>query len=191
MAGGFGLLAWKRASPTPPAPRPGRRDDAARQPQRPLRQGAAGRGGAARGLATWLASPSRPQPPPSLPRSLSAAAAWAGRARGRLRHTLPHTHSHIPARTHPRACISCSFPGRHSGAHESLLARPPGRDPCTQAQGPPLASRRFSPPGSSRPRSQPPGPDPFAAAAAAAAGTWKQQEAPDQHTLTVRTRSYH
>lgn len=166
------VLLCSRLSPSPSRPRPERSEDAARQPQRPLRQEAAGRGGAAPDRATCLVSPGARSL--SLPRSLSAAAARAGRARGRLRHTLTHTHTH----THPRARTRAPASRALSLADTQTLTsrswpRPAGqRPPSTQTPGPPSASSACSPDGSSRPRVTATWPNSLATAATV--GTWKQ-----------------
>lgn len=90
----------------------------------------------------------RPGSLPPAARSLPAPPA-AGRRpqRGRAGHvgasvtpsltpSPSHTHTHTPARTHPRACISCSFTGRHTGARESLRASPQAAIPSSQPQRP-------------------------------------------------------
>lgn len=102
------------------------------------RSGGAGRCGA---------QPGDLAPFPRGARSLPLSPA-AGRRpqRGRAGHvgasvTPSLTPSHTPARTHPRAWISCSFPGRHTGAQESLAGSPQGSEPLCPAPGPALGKQ--------------------------------------------------
>lgn len=182
------VLLCSRLSPSPSRPRRERIEDAARQPQRPLRQEAAGRGGAAPGRATSLVSPGARSLP--LPRSLSAAAARAGRARGRLRHTLTHTHihtrAHAPARLHP---VLSPWP-THRRSRVAPGPGPQGSDPPPprlRARPRPAAPALQTAP---RARgSQPPGPTLRPLLPLSALGN--SPEAPGQSTLRVRTSSYH
>lgn len=192
MAGGGDPLAFACArtgrvgaapapSPPPLPPPAGRRLDAAGQPQRPLRQGAAARGGA----APRLPAPAAPaaSPAPSQPvggRSAGGPGTWA-----------PPSHPRSHPHTQPHARISCSFPGSRSRARASLAAGPRAatHPHPAQPQGPPEASSR-----SPLDRS-------FAASVAAAwtrpfgrccccCGTRKEGDAPGGDTGTVMTRSY-
>lgn len=83
----------------------------------------------------------RPQPPP-LP------SACRRPQHGRAGHvgasvtpslTLTHTRAHAPAR-----CISCFFPGGHTGARESLGANAQGSDPLTHPSTNHLPTAAFS-----------------------------------------------
>lgn len=144
-----GVAVWFCFGADLPGPcRPGwpileRREDAAGQPQRPLRQGAVGRGGAAPSLATRLPSPAAPAASPSPPqrvgdRSAGGPGTWA-----------PPSHPHSHPHTHPRARTRAPASRALSLADTQALRSPsrPARraaTPSAQPQGPPLASRCFS-----------------------------------------------
>ncbi|XP_034500108.1 vegetative cell wall protein gp1-like [Ailuropoda melanoleuca] len=159
-----------------------RMEDAVGQPQRPLRQGAVGRGGAAPSRATWLPSPAAPAASPSPPqpvggRSAGGPGTWAPPSH-------PHSHPHTHPRARTRAPSSRALSLADTQALRSPRSHPAGqRPPQPSPRARPrqaAASLWTAPP---RPPSQPPGPDPLATAATV--GTWKNQEVPGGDTRTV------
>lgn len=131
--------AFPESIPPPPGAQRGRGEAAAAASA--SGGGGAGRCGARPGDLPRV--PWRPQPlPPPQPvggRSSGGPGTWAPPS-----HPHSYTHTHTPARTHPRACIPCSLPGRHTDAHESLLA--PARRTATPLHpdsGPALGQQRL------------------------------------------------
>ena len=149
----------------PGRPIPGRRVDAAGQPQRPLRQGAAGRGGAAPSRTTWLPSPAAPAASPSPPqrvggRSAGGPGTWAPPSHP---HSHPHTHprarTRAPASRAPSLADTPALASLSQPARRAATPPPPRLQPSPRARPRPAAASLWTAP--SRPLSQPLGPDPL------------------------------
>ena len=154
LASGFVLLGLGAGSRSLQSPR-SLPERAARsgEPQRPLRQGAVGLGGAAPSPEPWLPPPaarSLPSPQPAGGRRTGGPGTWAPPSH-------PHSHTH-PRRTRAPSPAETQALARPSAAVRRAATLPPspGSRPWQAAASPQTAP--------SRPPSEPPGPDPRAAA---------------------------